>query len=823
MFRPLTKVLIIYILGLIIGYFELLPPILMIAVGISTLVLGILCLIKDRQDPRVYFYLFTLVLGALIIQWHAELGRGNVAGLAGCPVTISGTICEEPDVRTNYINYVVNIEKVEAIEESARGIPGRPAGKILLTVSGNGQSYTYGDRLRVTTTPVIPSEPGQPGEFNYRKYLQLQGIQLTAKSWQGAGVRKIGTGEVNLFVEACLRFKGELVSVTRATLAPQYAGLLQGVIFGSGGLIDNQTRNDFAMTGVVHILSVSGYHVALLVAICLFFINIFRINRKAGIAFTVVVTLAYTVMSGASPPAVRSLIMGWALLAAQYFKRDYDWVNSLSLAALVILLIDPFCLASAGFQLSFAATWGVLYLTPQINKLGAFFFSSAGNNEVVLPKIPLHLMKKRGVWRLISSSAGITVSAQIAVFPIAAFYFNYFSIIAVPANLIIVPLTTLVMLLGGLASFAGLIWLPFAGAINVSTGIITELILRIAHWLAGVPLAVVIIKQPAVYEILGFYLLLFLLVETLKNPAISLKIKRVFSINYPWLVPIGLAAAACLLWINIASPGTKELELNFLDIGQGDAAVIENPGGFTAVIDTGGTQGTAKSSYNPGEKILMPFLRRKGISRIDVLLLSHAHADHIQGAGFLANNIPVKMLIINKQFYADAQGARLVNDFKAKGTKIREVSGGDLIWFDEKTKLEVLSPQDKSITDANNDSLVFRLGRGEFHVLFTGDAGTEALEDLDKAKLHAEIVKVPHHGSKNSWSESFYRAVNPDLAIISVGPNYFGHPSGQVTRGLQNLGTAYYRTDRCGAVTIDSGGGGFKIRTGKKWSIAGVH
>lgn len=820
MIRPLTKVLIIYILGLMTGYFGLLPPILLTAIGLSALVLGILCIMQDRQNPGVYFYLLTLVLGALIIQWHAEFGRGNVAGLAGCPVTISGTVCEEPDVRINYINYVVNIEKVEAIEQSARGIPHSPAGKLLLTVSGEGQSYAYGDRLRVTTTPVLPKEPGQPGEFNYRKYLQMQGIQLTAKSWQGAGVRKTGTGKVNFFVDACLLLKRKLVSVTRATLAPQYVGLLQGVLFGSGGLIDNQTRNDFAMAGVVHILSVSGYHVALLVAICLFFVNMLGINRKAGTVFTVVVTLAYTVMSGAGPPAVRSLIMGWALLLAQNLKRNYDWVNSLSLAGLVILLINPYYFANAGFQLSFAATWGVLYLTPQINKMGRFFFTPAGNNEVVLPKIPLHLMKKRGILRLIGNSAGITLSAQIAVLPIAAYYFNYFSLIAVLANLIIVPLTTLVMLLGGLASFAGLIWLPLAGVINVSTGIITELILRMAHWLAGLPLAVVIIKQPAVYEILGFYLFLFVFVETLKNPAISLKIKRMVGINYPRLVLIGLAAAACLLWINIASPGTKELELTFLDVGQGDAAVFESPGGFTAVIDTGGTQGTTKSSYNPGEKILMPFLRRKGISRIDVLLLSHAHADHIQGAGFLANNIPVKMLIIDRQFYADAQGTRLVNDFKAKGTKIREVSGGDLIWFDEKTKLEVLSPPDNVTTDANNDSLIFRLGCGEFHVLFTGDAGAEALANLDKAKLHAEIVKVPHHGSKNSWSESFYRAVNPDLAIISVGTNYFGHPSGQVLRGLQKLGAACYRTDRCGAVTIDSAGSGFKVRTGKKWRIA---
>jgi len=159
----------------------------------------------------------------------------------------------------------------------------------------------------------------------------------------------------------------------------------------------------------------------------------------------------------------------------------------------------------------------------------------------------------------------------------------------------------------------------------------------------------------------------------------------------------------------------------------------------------------------------------------------------------------------------------LVEAFRARGTKIQEVSGGDIIWFDEETKLEVISPMGRVATDVNNDSLVVRLGYGEFHVLFTGDVGADILGNLDKAKLHAEIVKVPHHGSKNSWSESFFRAVNPKVAIISVGPNYFGHPSAQVLRGLQKLGAACYRTDYNGAVTINSDGSDFQIRTGRTW------
>lgn len=814
---PILTVLIIYILGLLTGYFGFLPPPVLGIVGLLVIIFGILSLFQGRENSKVYIYLLAFLLGVVNIQWHITAGKGNVEALAGKPVVITGTICQEPEIRPEYINYVIKIEKAAVLEEMSGEIPEKPRGKILLTISGKGAFYAYGDRLEVNATPLIPAEPGQPGDFNYRKYLQLQGIQLIAKARQGAGVSELGTGDINIFVNACLELKARLLSVTQATLAPRHAGLLQGLLFGSDGLIDNQIKTDFAYAGVVHILSVSGFHVTLIAAICLFFIDGLRLNRRVGLLLTVTITLAYTVMSGAGPAAVRSLIMGWTMLAARYLKRDYNWVTSLCLSALILLLIDPNYLLQAGFQLSFAATWGILCLTPQICKLGRLIFAPAEKNNVAgIPQIPASYIRQPGLLRLLGSSIGLTLSAQLAVFPISSYYFYYFSLAALPANLIIVPLTTLVMILGGLASIVGLIWLPLASVINVSTGFITEFILMTTHWLAQLPMAVITVRQPAVYEIAVFYLILFSGLYVLQTPAVSLRIKRIYFTRYPRLIPVILTLVACLLWINVLFPEGKELELTFLDIGQGDAAVLESPGGLTAVIDTGGANELSKSSYNPGEKILMPFLRRKGIRKIDLLLLSHPHADHIQGAEFLVDHIPVKMLIISGQFCADKQGAQLVDAFKAKGTKIREVSGGDMISFDEKINLEVISPPEAVIEDTNDASLVFRLGYGEFQALFTGDAGAEVLEKIDKSKLSAEVVKVPHHGSKFSWSESFYQAVDPEAAVISVGSgNNFGHPARQVLQGLRKLGTLYYRTDINGAVIINSDGRDFKIRAGR--------
>lgn len=780
--RPLIPILFFYAAGIILGCYSNLSFLTLILIGLALLLAGLINDAIAWRKNRVYFLLSLIVLGMILFQWQLERNNGNIEILAGKKSVLIGTVSREPDVRVNKINYTVKVEQ----EPSGNLIEGSAKGYVLLSVKGDSKTYSYGDRLELIGIPEIPAEAGNPGDFNYRKYLQSKGIQLVINSWDGSGIRKIGTGSLNYILDFCFSFRESLVSILNKSLAPKYASIMEGVLLGSAGRIDYQAQNDFALSGVIHILSVSGYHMALLAGACLVVGNLFGFSRGLQAFLTITVTLFYAIMIGFSPPVVRSALMIWTLLLARFLKRDYDWQSSISLAALIILLLDPQSLFTAGFQLSFLATWGIFYLAPII--------------EPGLISIPY-----------VGKAITVTLAAQLAVLPVTSYYFSYFSIISVIANLIIVPLVSLAMLTGSAAIVGGMVWLPFAETMNISTAFIVELVLKLARVFADLPFSVITTGQPSVTGVIFIYVITVVLLKIARNREMHLKTLRMCQVNRQKLVLALLIAAAVFLWAGIFIPDKGKLEITFLDIGQGDATLIRTPGGKYLIIDTGGNE-DANSTFDPGERILVPFLRRQGIRSIDLMLLSHPHADHIQGAEAVLKYLDVEMLVVNPQFSCNPEGEELKEAFRQEESQIKEVSGGDTIIFD-KVKIEVLHPLSSLPADENNDSMVVRLSLGEFSVLFTGDIEQSALEELTGAReTKADLIKVPHHGSRGSWIEEFYRKADPDLAVISVGEhNKYGHPSKEVTDGLSALGIPVLRTDKDGAVVVSTDGISYEV------------
>ncbi|PKM83038.1 MAG: DNA internalization-related competence protein ComEC/Rec2 [Firmicutes bacterium HGW-Firmicutes-14] len=808
MSRPLVVALFAYISGIIIGRFCQPPVVITVLAGIAALLAGLYNAFRAWRKESIYFYIVIAVLGILMFQWEAVRDRGTIGCLAGKKIVLAGTVCREPDVRSYGVNYVVRVEEIigggfedepgeEPEEGSEKGPEDELKGRVLLTIYRPEAEYSYGDRLQIKGVPEKPGEPGNPGDFDYREYLEDKGIQLVIKDRYGAGIRKIGTGDKNPLLDFSIRFKQRLVSVIRATMPEPEAGLLEGVLFGSRGRIDRQSREDFALTGTVHVMSVSGYHAGLVAGLCLLMAELAGLGRPAVTILTAAVTGFYALMAGAGLPVVRAVVMIWVLLLARCLKRNYDWPSSLGLAALVILSFNPGALFSAGLQLSFAATWGIFYLAPLFRK--PFSFCSG-----------------------FAPGMAASVAAQAAVLPLAVYYFNFFSLISLPANLVIVPLISLAMLLGGTAALAGLLWLPPAELINITTGIIIRLALETARILSDLPYAAVSVRSPPVYLIACYYLLVIVIVEFFRNRRVNLTVRRFWTVNRRRLVLAALTVTAALIWTGIVYGGDNDLEVTFLDVGQGDAAVMEISGGYHIVIDTGGIQDGLPSGSGPGERVLVPFLRRKGINSIDLLLLSHPHADHIQGADALLKNFPVNMVVVSPLFDENPDGARLLKSFADEGSQIREISRGERVLFGENTYIEILSPAgDRVIGNGdyseNDGSLVIRFCYGDFRLLFTGDAEQGPLGELSRfpGSVEADIVKVPHHGSRNGWTESFYRAAGPRLAVISVGPNKFGHPSPEVLNGFSRLGIPVLRTDLNGAVIIKSNGRGYTTETVK--------
>lgn len=783
--RPIVAALFFYAAGIILGCHISLSMLTLILVGLAFLLAGLINEAAAWRKNRIYFLLALTIFGLLMFQWQSERNKGNMDTLAGKKSVLIGTVSTEPDIRINRINYTVKVEQ----ELTGKLIENPPKGYVLLTVKGDAKTFSYGDRLEIVGTPEVPGGVGNPGDFDYRKYLKSKGIQLVINSWDGSGIQRIGTGSLNYILDFCFKFRESLVSILNKSLAAKYAPIMEGVLFGSAGRIDYQVQNDFALSGVIHILSVSGYHMALLAGVCLMLGNLFGLTRGVHTLITIAVTLFYAIMTGFSPPVARAAVMIWTLLLSRLLRRDYDWQSSMSLAAFVILIIDPQSLFNPGFQLSFIATWGIFYLTPII--------------EPKLSFIPYA-----------GKAASVTLAAQLAVLPVTSYYFSYFSIISVVANLLIVPLVSLSMLTGSAALLGGAVSLTLAEIINFSTAFILELVLKLANLMSSLPFAVITTGQPSIPLTISIYMITVIVIETMRNRERFLWTKRIWQTNRPGIILVVLVAVAVLLWTGIFMP-PKDLEVTFMDIGQGDAALIRSPHGKYLMIDTGGNEDT-NSTFDPGERILVPFLRRQGIRTVDLMLLSHPHADHIKGAESVLKHMKIAMVAINPQFSQYPEGASLLDKFRQEGSKVKEVGGGNTIRFDD-IIIEVLQSSVGAMAGENNDSLIIRLSYGEFSILFTGDAEEVVLKALaDSPEIKATLIKVPHHGSRGSWVEQFYKKAEPDLAVISVGEhNKFGHPAKEVTEGLAGLGISVLRTDRDGAVIVRSDGRTYKVDKGQ--------
>ncbi|WP_418790711.1 DNA internalization-related competence protein ComEC/Rec2 [Phosphitispora sp. TUW77] len=794
MCRPLVLILIIFATGIVIEYFIRIPAYLVVCAALIMAAMAGAKRFAVKGSIKVCIYAAVLLCGIMICRLELYVLEGNIDFLSGNYTVLVGTVVEEPDRRIDRINYVLRTETINYYIQSdgTRTVADfRPKGCVLISVKGPGPEFGYGDRVQVVGLLQKIEDPGNPGEFNYKKYLEDRGIRLVFKSRNGAGLTKIGTGSVNFLMKFSISLKDKLTSVINKNMPQKQAALVEGILFGNTGRIDPEIKEDMSLTGVAHLLSVSGYHVGLVAGFIILAGNILGLRKPVRDALTISGTGLYALMAGAGPAVTRALIMAWVLLLAAYCQKEYDWPSSMSLAGLIILIINPLELFDPGFQLSFLATWGILCLVPIFK----------GLNKMLPP---------------IGQASSVAVGAQIAVFPVTAYYFNYFSLVFLPANLIIVPLISIVMLLAGTAAVMGLLWNPPAEILSIAIAAILEVTLLITGALAGLHYAVINVKPPGIIKIACYYLVLGLFMKFYRNYGFRIRLKRLWFLKRSMAVLTILAVSMVLLWGGIAFSESKTLEITFIDVGQGDAALVQTPGGRNLLIDTGGVS-ESFTGFDVGERIVLPFLKRKGVREIDVLVLSHPHLDHIQGTSALLGKVKIKTVIVAPQFAKYMEGAELKQKLLERNIEIKEVSRGEYIYFGENIILEILSPDGRAAVNANDDSLIIRLGYRNIRAIFTGDAETVPLAAICNSgqDCRADIVKIPHHGSLNAWTEDFYKTVDPELAVISVGQNLFGHPSPQVLEGLEQMKIRVVRTDRDGAVTVRTDGNSYKVTTVK--------
>ena len=482
------------------------------------------------------------------------------------------------------------------------------------------------------------------------------------------------------------------------------------------------------------------------------------------------------------PSVIRATLMTGMYLLGRFFWKDIHLLNTLSLSALVLLVMNPFNLFTLGFQLSFAATLAILLFFPRVIQY--------------LPKLPLKL----------GELFTVTLVAQAGVLPIVAAGFNRITLSAFLLNFAALPLLFFIMAAGFLFLPLSFVCAPLAELWSQVLGFGVDLLLAVSGISTG-PLAFLSyrIPTPHAWTSLGYFLsgLLLLLPSRYKK-------QRFFTVGS------FLAFMGILLSYPFSST-SQHLRVTFLDVGQGDSILIEFPGRKKMLVDGGGSN---YGTFDVGERIVSPFLWRKGIKNIDYLVSTHPHPDHLRGLQAVLRNFRVGEFW-EAFSYPENPVYRETTQFLPPGLPIRKLYRGD-IFTRGTVRIEVLHPQRSrflSSGDGNDLSLVLRITDHKTAFLLTGDIETPAEKDIlgSECPVEATVLKAPHHGSRSSSTQEFLQAVSPHILVISVGRNNrYNFPDPLVLQRYTKIGARVYRTDREGAIEITSQPQGWFVRTARK-------
>ena len=670
------------------------------------------------------------------------------------------------------------------------------------------RSLRYGDVVEVRGELLQPNTKRNPGGFDYQAYLARRGVFGIIYLRDAADLRKVGSGGGYFWMRWMDRLRGKVEGIFEQTMeGTVYANILKGIILGQRKKVPEEILSDFRDSGIMHILVVSGLHVGMIALAGFLLFKLFRIPEKFIHALTIAIIIVYACIVGYRPSVVRASIIIILYLIARIIDRDYDLLNLLSLAALLLLLFNFASLWDVGFQLSFITTAAIIYF---MSKWDVLFIR-------LPPKQPYSSIKK---FLLLPFS--VSASAQAVSQPILAYHFNRVYTFAILTNLVAVWLVWYIVCVAFVTTIVGLFWTPLALPFAYANQLAIWALLKVVHFFAEIPYAVVDVPTPS----FRFFVLYTVILFAIANIGFILREKEKSII-------IAVAVISLCLWLTVLQPSSRFLKVTFLDVGQGDSAFVHFPDGKNMLIDGG----PRTENYDSGERIIKPFLRHQGIhsidtvtltrSQIDAVILTHPQNDHGGGLTFILEHFRVGKIIgilpqdvpipLNRELRGIAEendiDITLHTDFVGPLSMSATESEEDEASPKGKVSVEILHPSNPNFTDVssanlNNNSVVMKLRYGHITFLFTGDIETEAESAMLKAgtNLQADILKVPHHGSATSSTEAFLDAVNPAIAVISLRKGRFDFPSRAVLARYQRHGIQLFRTDESGAITIITDG-----------------
>ena len=740
--------------------------------------------------------LLMLALGYLSLQpWLApRQAPGHATRYAGGPaVSMQGTVLEAPRVTAGRQKFTITLQRPEGRSEN-----GPYRGLVRVTVQGVSPVFSQGETLAFTARLRSPHNFNNPGGFDYRRYLYLQGVRVSAYV-AADRVRRIHAAAAAGTHRDGDRYRNRIGALIDLAGAADTAAVLRALTIGDRSKVSQDLRNAFNRTGVGHLLAISGLHVGIVAALVYGFAIRLLVwwplmverawSAKTAALFTAAAVWGYSLLAGFAPSTQRAAMMASAYLAALLLERDPDLPSTLALAALIILAVHPPALFSVSFQLSFAAVGWILAGVGRSPK-------PAGHGPV----------RRLGRWA--HQFLLVSFWAVLGTLPLVMQTFNQVSLVGLGTNFLFVPwIGMLVVPLALGAALTALVSPSVSLWIFKACAGILDPALRLLRILADWPPSAVSTFTPRPLEIGLYYAVLALTVVWWRHRQ-AFKVRSLVAATV--LVVAGLTADG-LYW-GYRRFWHQDLRATILDVGQGAAAVIEAPGGRVILVDGGGFGDNAV--FDVGRRIVAPFLRYQKIRTLDLVVLTHADADHLNGLLYVFDTFPVGAFWSNREA-ADTLGYRTLTE-----TVVRRKI--DWPCFDAlprsrffgQTRVELLYPPPdffgKTLSEpwrrGNNSSIVVRIRAAGRSMLLTGDIQAPAEAELiahNRVALKADLLVLAHHGSRSSSTGPFLDAVSPAIAVASCGwHNRYGLPHREVIQRLGQRGIDLWRTDRDGAVLV---------------------
>jgi competence protein ComEC len=711
---------------------------------------------------------------------------------------ISGRIVSALDRDPDRTSFVLRVDRIDGISVS---------GRIRVSVREAVTSIGYGDVIRVSGRLFKPAGFRNPGGFDYPRYLARSGTYRTVsvRSEEHVGVIVPGGG---LF--RTIQNWRELIrrSFLASTSGPGSA-ILQAMVLGEEGALTDELRDRFLAAGVTHIISISGSHLGMVALICFGFLRLLiRLlpertyhlltlhaePRKIAAWCTLPLVVFYTLLAGGQMATIRSLMMIVSVLAALILDRDNALLHSLAAAALFILIASPQAIFDISFQLSFVSVFSIGFVVlvgKELQTPPAGVASKAGRNALLLMII--------------------SFTTSLATGPLVVHYFNQFSLAGIVSNIVVVPfagmaVVPLGLLSGVLSLFTGS--LPLAG-LNQA---LADLFIGTVNFFSRLPIAEFHPPSPGVLWLLAYALLIISTALVIRSRLFARFKPFEHSLRVPRLALAGIGVAGLLL-IAAAAPVLLQrdrVKVSFPDVGQGDASLIQLPGGKSILIDGGGVY---DDRFDIGRSILAPFLWNSGVRQIDLVILSHPHPDHMNGLKFILKKFRVAQVWTHGMDEGLPGYDELLRSIRSGNIEHRVMSAEDAPCRLGDAELRVLHPgkmfrsKEKKAYAAENDrSMVVRIAVHDRTLLFTGDIGKGGEKALLRQgeNVKCDLLKVPHHGSRSSSSMELLEAARPSFAVVTAGRgNPYHHPSGDVLERYETIGSRILRTDRDGALFIE--------------------